>query len=78
MKKGTAFRSLYQSGEEFCAFCKQALQRDIRSFHQRERVDLENEVGTQGKWEVVLDGISVRYDVCEGKVVIKGGGVTVR
>jgi hypothetical protein len=28
-----------------------------------------------GKWEVVLDGVSVRYDVRESRVVVRGGCV---
>jgi len=82
-------RSLYVSGDEFCAFVVQALSRDIRSAHQRQKQnevveetelstteDTENMSNTvNGEWEVVLDGISVRYDVIEGGILIVGGSI---
>jgi|TARA_B110000977_G_scaffold170354_1_gene220980 hypothetical protein len=73
-RRGGVKKSLYESGDEFLEFCTQALARDIRSFHQRKREEIEKDDDGTGKWEVVLDGISVRYDVFEGRVFIKGGG----
>lgn len=93
-----AEKSLYASSAEFCAFCEQALSRDIRSAHRRlsrdADVDVEidaettsgvvetsaaaengSETEPAGKWEVVLDGVSVRYDVREGRVFVRGGSI---
>ena len=77
-RRGGVKKSLYESGDEFLEFCTQALARDIRSFHQRKREEIEKDDDGTGKWEVVLDGISVRYDVFEGRVFIKGGGMAKR
>ena len=84
-------KSLYASSAEFCAFCAQALSFDIRSAHRRMspatdgafEANRESESGVflpssetgPGKWEVVLDGVSVRYDVREDRVFVRGGSV---
>ena len=81
-----AEKSLYASSAEFCAFCEQALSFDIRSAHKRMSrdgghvetsavVETGSEPEPAGKWEVVLDGVSVRYDVRESRVVVRGGCV---
>lgn len=80
-------KSLYASSAEFCAFCAQALSFDIRSAHRRMspatdgafEANRESESGVflpssetgPGKWEVVLDGVSVRYEVREGRVFVR-------
>lgn len=80
-------KSLYASSAEFCAFCAQALSFDIRSAHRRRATatDLTSEANREsesgvflpssetgpGKWEVVLDGVSVRYEVREGRVFVR-------
>lgn len=61
--RGGARRSLYHSAEELMMFVEQALSRDIRSAHQRLQGATSDSVG---KFEVILDGVSMRYDLRSG------------
>ena len=55
--------SLYDNPDEFLRLVEQVLFRDIRSTHQRSKQTNCDDVCRTGKWRVVLDGISIRYDI---------------
>jgi len=62
--------SLYHSAEEFLEFVKQALGRDLRSYHQR----LKGESGAteDEEWRVTLDGIVISYKQSGKNVEVVG------
>ena len=67
-------KSLYDTAEDLETFVEQVLSRDIRSTHLRLNSKFiasnlhkkDNEEVNVGRWEVVLDGILIRYDVSLG------------
>jgi hypothetical protein len=71
-------KSLYDTAEELETFIEQVLSRDIRSTHQRltskfiaaDLHNKDNEDVNVGRWEVVLDGILIRYDISLGGEVL--------
>lgn len=64
--RGGARRSLYDDADDVTLFVEQALSRDIRSAHRR-----RGDEHASAKWEVMLDGIVIRYAVMpSGEVVI--------
>jgi hypothetical protein len=61
--------SLFATAAEFVALVEEALCRDIRSAHQRQRpAGACDEEGT-GFWRVLLDGVNVGYSVDDGRSV---------
>ena len=64
----------YDTAEDLETFVEQVLSRDIRSTHLRLNSKFiasnlhkkDNEEVNVGRWEVVLDGILIRYDVSLG------------
>ena len=73
--RGGARKSLYDDADDLTLFVEQALSRDIRSAHQRHRFspgteEQNSEVHSAQKWEVILDGIAIRYDILAGGEVV--------
>ena len=80
--RGGARRSLYDNADDLTLFIEQALSRDIRSAHQRRRNEGDEEDssfaddekncddGASAKWQVILDGILIRYDIMTGGEVV--------
>jgi len=63
--------SLYQSADEFIAFVVQALGRDIRSYHQRLKMN-KDEASNDVDWRVSLDGVVIVYRQLEKSVQVRG------
>ena len=63
ISRGGFKASLYDNPDEFLGLVEQVLFRDIRSTHQRSKKTNCDDVCRTGKWRVVLDGISIRYDI---------------
>lgn len=69
--------SLYPDSKQFLDLVVDVLSRDIRSVHQRARVeaadpDLNQRTDEQcGQYHVVLEGVDVSYDISNGVVVVR-------
>ena len=63
-------KSLYHSAEEFLEFVKQALGRDLRSYHQRLKSD--SGATEDEEWHVTLDGIVISYTQSGRNVEVVG------
>ncbi len=63
LSRGGVGASLYENPDEFLELVEQVLFCDIRSAHQRLKQHNFDDGLHTGKWQVILDRISIRYDI---------------
>ena len=70
-QRGGSRFSLYDTFDELLLFIEQVLSRDIRSAHQRKQNIITKPGCTNpGCWEVILDGITICYDMYPGSKLV--------
>ena len=70
-QRGGSRFSLYDDISELLLFVEQVLSRDIRSAHQRKLNHIMSPGASHsGWWEVILDGIAIRYDIHLGSKLV--------
>ena len=70
-QRGGSRFSLYDDISELHLFIEQVLSRDIRSAHQRKQNHIMSPGASHsGWWEVILDGIAIRYDIYLGSKLV--------